>query len=218
VYLSTDNGNTYRDNGTTWDLVSVGGSGLAGTPPAAIGWSTNTLGTTTFAADKDGYLLTAPAVGSGIDTLRMQYRTLSPTSNYTATFCIDWVPTTVTNSAVCVGVGDGTKWVVLVMARDTGGNQTLRVLNANSATSFASTQFDYLATPSLSWVTARWWRIRDNGTSHFFGFSHNGIDFNEVYSQTRTGFLTPSVIGWGANVYGSGYTIQGRLRSLTGVA
>jgi hypothetical protein len=33
LYLCTDNGNTYGDNGTTWDLVALGGSGLAGVEP-----------------------------------------------------------------------------------------------------------------------------------------------------------------------------------------
>jgi hypothetical protein len=175
---------------------------------------TNTLGTTTFAADKDGYLMTAPASGAANDVLRIQYRTLSPTSNYTATFCIDWLPATVQNNALAIAIGDGTKWITFGMQRDTGG-MVIRVLQMTNATTFGSNVFDMTAIGSAPYLTARWWRIRDNGTSHFFGLSLNGIDWVEPYSQSRTAFLTPSVIGWGANVYGSGYTIQARLRSLS---
>jgi len=217
LYQATDNGNLYRDNGTAWNIISIAGTGLSGVAPASTGWSTTTLGSSTFTADKDGYILNAVAVGSNSETLRMQYRTLTATSNYTATFYMDWQLAGAVNNAMVIAVGDGTKWVDFGLQRDGGTSlPDIRVFQHTNATTYSSTPFAFGTAKSALYTTARWWRIRDDGTNHYFGVSLNGIDWVEVYSQSRTAWLTPSVIGWGANVYGSNYTALARMRSLTG--
>jgi hypothetical protein len=217
TYDCTDNGNRYQDNGTSWDLTSVGGTGLAGTPPASSGWSTTTLGSTTVAADKDCYLMSAPAQGA-TDTLRIQYRTLSPTSNYTATACLELGFAPFSGPHGFLAVGDGTKWVTIGISFESGG-ATWFVSYWNSSTSLNSRLFTGAASSIVTAIgLPKWWRIKDDGTTRFYQFSSDGIDFSTVYSEGRTTTLTPTLIGWGMNPRDSGYTALLRLRSLTGVA
>lgn len=221
TYFCTDCDSVYLDSGSAWSRIQFGGQGgtTQAVPPTS-GWSTTTaLSGGSVVASADGYLMTAPAAGSASDYLYVHYRTLSPTSNYTAVFYLDWVQVPVSNSEMFVALGDGTKWIHWGLQFNSNPSPQLRLIHHNSTTSYSGTPFDGGAWAALNIIsTAKWWRIRDNGTNLYFGLSTNGLDWYEPYSEARTSFLTPSVIGWGANTYGSGYTNLGRIRALDGVS
>jgi hypothetical protein len=176
-YDCTDNGNRYRDNGTTWDLVSV--------------------------ADKGGRLLTIPSAAS--ENWRYERRTLSPTSNYTITGHIASTPVALAtdNFWAALILGDGTKFysfgpislgsTVSVFA--TGWNLCVR--KWTNATTFSAECANL--TPAKLGCRPNWLRIVDNATNLTSQYSINGIDWTTVFSEARTTFLTTSVYGWGGN-------------------
>lgn len=217
-YTCTDNGNEYRDNGSSWDLVTVAGTGLAGAVPLSTGWSLGTVSPgTTVTAERDTFAMSSVAYNQNVDIFNFHYRTLSPTSNYTATFCVDFLPTPYNGPGGYIALSDGTKFITFGFQTQASQQAALLVQQWNSATAIASSPFQSAGPAIAPFFNARWWRIRDDGTNLYFGVSLDGLDWWEVFSMGRTAWLTPTRIGWGMNAYGSGYTSRGRLRSLTGV-
>jgi len=210
-YFCTDNGNTYLDNGTTWDLTSVAGTGIAGAEPPSSGWSTTTLGSATVAADKGGRLFTAPV--DATSTLRMEYRTLSPASNYTCTAYIETDAEAANYSITGLAL------------RNSGGNLLIQFgLAYNNGWFFRVTKYSAPATynsdykspilAAMPYGPPCWLRIRDNATNRFFEYSYNGIDFFTFYSVGRTDYFTPDQIGWVVCGVASGTSsAHARLRS-----
>jgi hypothetical protein len=212
TYDCTDNGNRYRDNGTSWDLISVAGSGIAGTEPPTSGWTAGTLGTSTVGANLGGRLFTG-AAGDGTD-LRVEYRTLASGSNFTATAHVD---------LTAVGVNFVTAGLILRNAAGNiihfgpafNGGWAFRVSKFTSTAAFSA---DYNA-PALSAYpqgTPNWYRIIDDGTNRIFRFSHDGATWVTLYTGSRTDFLTATQIGWcclGPSAAGS--PAVGRMRSFS---
>ena len=212
LYFCTDCDAVYQDNGTAWQRVAFGQGGTTQGLPTS-GWSTNSMGTSSVAASLDGYLMTQVGTGSGTQ-LRAHYRTLSPTSNYTATFYIDWTGFAVANWNTGLLLSDGTKFILFGI-----NGSAIWIGEYNSSTSYNSAPFSSTTAYGL-YGDAKWWRIVDDSTNLYFQVSLNGIDFVTLYQMGRTSFLTATQIGWGADVSG-GATTQtqyGRLRSLSGVS
>jgi hypothetical protein len=218
TYDCTDNGNRYRDNGTSWDLVSVAGSGIGGTEPPSAGWTTSTMGSATLAADKGGRLLTIPSAAG--ENWRYERRTLSPTSNYTITGFVEATPFAPGTDSFYTGLilGDGTKlysFGLFSLASTAGIYQTgwnLHVRKWANATTFSAEGANFY--PSKLGCRPNWLRIRDDATTLFFEYSVNGIHWCPVFSEARTTFLTASVYGWGGN-NSSGSSGLVRLSSLS---
>lgn len=215
TYFCTDNGNTYYDNGTTWDLISVAGTGISGVEPPSASWTTTTLGSATFAADKGGRLLTDPSVSGW--NLRAEYRTLTPTSNYTFTTYLD-----------LAAFGANTSIAGMVLRSSAGATITFGPSfdTATSAAGFTlrTTKWTNDGTPSANYVVQTqgqltgagippWLRIRDDGTNRFFEYSYDGVTWAPHASHGRTDFLTPTLIGWGEGNNASGSTHNMRLWS-----
>jgi hypothetical protein len=212
VYDCTDNGNTYRDNGTTWDLAKLGGLGVAGVEPPSAGWSTTTLGSSTFAADKGGRLLTMPSASG--NNLRIEYRTLSPTINYTATAIIDplQIPTTSSNGGLALRNSSSGSLVTFFWGLDSGSGGWLLELwqwtSAGAAGGAPTPTYKQLVMNS----PPRGYRFRDDGTNRNAEYTYNGIDWTPYVSIGRTDFITPDQVGWGGN-NNTGITALCRLRS-----
>lgn len=212
TYDCTDNGNRYRDNGTTWDLVSLGGLGLAGTEPPSASWSTTTLGSSTFAANRGGRLLTC--VSAAGNNLRVEYRTLSPAINYTASAVIDLTNITIQSSPSIGGLvlrnSSSGSLITFFWGYDLGsGGYLLTVWKWTNATTLSASyaQFGLNVPPQAL-------RFRDDGTNRIAEFTHNGIDWITYHSVGRTDFITPDQIGWGSN-NASGLTTYYRMRSFS---
>lgn len=181
------------------------------TAPISSGWSTTTLGSATFAASLDGRLLTAPTA-AGFNW-RVEYRTLSPTSNYTATFYLEgaFYHANFVHTAVVLSTSASSSLITFGHGYNSG--MLLESKKWTSATAHSSDYASQSAT-ALSNGAPRWLRVRDNGTTRFLEFSYNGNDWILHHSVGRTDFITPNRIGWGATNSG-GQTAYLRLRSLT---
>jgi len=210
-YRCTDVGLVLRDNGTSWDRVWIGPHHPTITAPPASSWTTVNLGGATFSNDLDGRLLVTPDTAGA--SLRIEYQTLSPTSNYTFTTYLE---------ATAAGLDTDFWWGMCLLNNSNalitwggytasgGTNHQISIDKHDSAT-VVNSNYAFLNLVKLG-AMPNWFRIRDNGTNRYFDYSLNGIDWIELFSVGRTDFITPTRIGWytGNN---SGGTRQTRLRS-----
>lgn len=212
LYVCTDTDLELFDNGSAWEVVGGGSRGPAFTLPPTSGWSTTTLGSATFAADKSGRLLTIPDASGA--NFRVEYRTLTPTSNYTFTIYIE---PSFYNSNYCLG------GIFLRQSSDGKMVQFGPVVNGTSfgiqswkITSPTAYSTQYGAGWNMAtglWEAPHWFRFRDDGTNRHAEFSNNGLDWITYHSVGRTDFLTADQVGWGADQDNSGFTSKLRLRS-----
>ncbi|RFZ15007.1 hypothetical protein VIMS_02437 [Mycobacterium marinum] len=223
TYWCEDVGLTLLDDGTDWRRVWGGSLGYFTAPPSS-GWSAVNAGSTTFAANKDALLFTAPndAVGS----YHLQVRTLSPTSNYTAKFYVE---------LTAIDSGSTDAWAMGILLRDSSGFGsfiTFEVVVSSSAfgsgamlraakwtnTTTLSGMYRSRYVQFLSGAIPNWLQFRDNGTTRYFEYSHNGVDWEIFTSSSRTDFIAPDQIGVGVYNSNTGHTNYLRIRSLDGVA
>lgn len=225
IYFCNDTDLILYDNGTSWDRVHIGtGSsmGVTLTAPPSSGWTTSTLGSATITSSLDGRLVTAPFV-SGSNNWRTEYRTLSPTSNYTFTVYLEPSADTPTSGSffdtgLILRNGTSGSFIHFGMSQyidSTSGNCQWLVIAQKwtNATTFSADYFsstsgkDVGRYPSAS-LFIRWLRIVDDGTNRKFQYSLNGVDWATIYSIGRTDFITPDQVGWGVDnnsISGTGY-------------
>lgn len=192
--------------------------GMLSTPPTS-GWSGVNLGSNTGATD-NGYQLLTVANSSGVD-VKLWVRSLSPTSNYTASAYID--PTYFTPiSSQYSGYG------VCLRESSSGKFITLGILDASSASASINTMVSewtgatgpasHIASTTAPTVWPPMWGIVDDGTNHTFRWSYNGLDWTTTLTQSRTAFLTAAdqvgIFCWNSQAT----PMNVRLRSLTGVS
>lgn len=217
-YASSDCGRIDRDNGGAWENIYLGPKAWATQPPTA-GWTAVNAGSSSFTADADAMLLTRPN-GAGTD-LNLYVQTLSPTSNYTKTFYLEFA------------AAGATTWEMGILLRRsaTGAIVTfgLGVITAINGTSYLmrSVKWTNATTASAAYTTAggsflsgpapNWYRIRDDGTNRYCEYSHNGVDWITLHSVGRTDFLgaAPDQIGVFAYNQSTGQAVMLRLRSFS---
>lgn len=180
------------------------------TPPPSAGWTSLNLGAATIAASLDGRALIAPSNGS-VNSVRAEVRSLAA-GNYTATACVE-VAGHVANAWGPVGFvlknSAGNPLIVFGLEFSSGQSH-LRLGKFNSPTSYNADYFSAMNT-YVFYGPINWLRIRDNGTTRFFEYSYNGVDFLTVASHGRTDFLTANQIGWGGDPHSQ--AVVARLRS-----
>ncbi|AXN50929.1 hypothetical protein MMRN_38330 [Mycobacterium marinum] len=222
TYWCEDVGLTLLDDGTDWRRVWGGPLGYFTAPPSS-GWSAVNAGSTTWAANKDAMLFTAPSDGTG--SYHLQVRTLTPSSNYTARFnveltAMDAASTDAWAMGIVLRESSSGKFVTLelvVSSSAFGSGALLRAAKwTNTSTFSAAYKSRYVQ--FLSGGIPNWVQFRDNGTTRFIEYSHNGVDYQTLYSGGRTDFCTPDQIGVGVFNANTGYTNYLRLRSLDGVS
>lgn len=86
-------------------------------------------------------------------------------------------------------VSDGTKFQIMGLAYQTAFQYG--ITNMNSASSYSGFQGSQLA---MTWWPD-WHRIRDDGTNLYYDVSSDGVSWVNLYSFSRTAFLTPSQVG-----------------------
>lgn len=211
-YFCTDCDSIYKSDGSAWKKIRIGGTITTnvGEPPSTS-LTTSTLGSATFTSDKDGRLLTCPSASG--DNWRIEYTTLSPTSNYTATAYLDLhaVDGNYQNYGLVVLNSGSGSLIKFGPGYSSGWN-----VGSTKYTNVTTFSADYSNKPPSNMSGNRmpnWFRIRDDATNRYYEYSFNGIDWILNNSTTRTDFITPDRIGWGANNSG-GNTIYLRCRSL----
>jgi hypothetical protein len=162
------------------------------------------MGTATVSADLDGFKLVAPSAGS-TDNIRVQIRTLSPTSNYTFTAYVEThaAPANFFSSSGIL-LRNSTSGGIITFGTGWGTNSSstgsyLRIIKYTSASTYNSDYY-VISQSSLS-GPVNWLRIRDDGTNRNFEFSYNGVDWITLYSIGRTDYITPDQVGWGVGPY-----------------
>ncbi|AXQ52045.1 hypothetical protein SEA_YEET_40 [Mycobacterium phage Yeet] len=214
LYYATDAGIVLRDNGASWDIISQADVALA--QPPTSGWSTNTLGTATVGANKGGRLFTIPSSGGSL-TPRIEYRTLSPASNYTVTAKIE--PTDYSR-------GEGQSYSGLILRNASSSNSIMfgymiyagqspyLVVTKGSSSNIRAADYKAVRFADAFPGWPSWIRIRDDGTDRHYEFSVNGLDWMEFHSTLRADYITPDQVGWGgANSTGATRSCYARLRS-----
>lgn len=216
LYIASDTGLVLRDNGTTWDRV-IGGPLNRFTAAPTSAWASVNVSDQTLGADLDSLLVTAPPHAS--DTTHYWVRVLSPTSNYTAEFYLEVCgpPDNYFGFGIILQNSTSGKFVWL----DMGVNTTLQTNNAFvrlSKWDSASVQNSTYRNQSLAFFLngmPNWWRFRDDNTSRYVEYSHNGVDWAIFHSVGRTDFITPDRIGVAVfnQMTGTSRTLRARVRS-----
>lgn len=188
TYAAIDNGNLYRDNGSSWDLVNRG-EPWPGSPGDSSQWTAINQGTATFVHDRDNIVMTAPASAS-TSNVRAYVRT-APAVPYTLTVRFDLITAPVANYwEQGIVLRNSSSGALVTFTLRYGDGPKVNVAKYNSPTSYNSAY----ATPAVT-VFPNWLRIRDNGTTRFFEYSTNGLDWTLVTSHARTDFTTPDQYG-----------------------
>lgn len=205
-YSCTDIGRTYQDTGSAWVLVDDAGGPIIG-DPTALTWTQQNVGTATMGNDKGCRIISAPSTGGTSENCRYE-DVPGFGSGKTVTAKIDWNIQPTVNVAGFVTVSDGTKLIGWGIQ-----NGNLIVMKLNSVTSYNGTYTSAGGALYSMFCTAKWWRIRDDGTNFNYEVSHNGIDWFAPFGTTpRTDFLTATRAGWALNMNSSTVASRGRLR------
>jgi hypothetical protein len=211
MYASSDCGRIDRDNGGAWENIFLGPKAWATEPPSSS-WSTTTLGSATFGADLDGRKLAIPTSG-GSDAWRIEYRTLSPASNYITTAYLELahVPGNYMRSGLVL-MDNSSVFIDFGIHYDSSlSGFYLSLTKWTNVTTFNS---NYLtATLTVTGGIPNWLRFRDDGSNRYAEYSFNGVDWILFHSIGRTNYITPTRIGWGASNISSNAAVL-RLRSL----
>jgi hypothetical protein len=220
-YLPNDVGLALRDNGTAWERFMAGPVGFHTAPPTTS-WSWVNQGGATVATDLGAEFLTAP---TSTRNWRLRARTLTPSSNYTATAYIEAAgvsPTSSNRWYTGIGLRNATSGSFITFgpslyAAASIGAQ-LTIYRWTNATTFSASSFEQSTSALAGAGVLNWLRIRDDGTNRYFEYSPNGVDWILVFSEGRTTFITPDQFIFGADNEASGADCKIRLRSLAGIS
>lgn len=173
-------------SGTTANIGISTNSGVADTIPQLSGYTQSMQGSATAAQQAWGIQLNSPSNASDLASTLLK---AVPAAPYAIVARMRAVPLTTTAGAVMgLAWSDGTK--VQVAGMSTSGNFIIG--NYNSSTSWSGYQSNSIAFR----VPPEWWRIRDDGTNRYLDISPDGSTWVNLYSISRTAFLTPTQVGF----------------------
>lgn len=179
------------------NTVGLGANGTIDLPGTAVGG--------------DAHVITA--IGTAGDAIRGEYDALPTNQNYKITiFCeFGLLPESQTMGFLMLRSSGGAYMSVGIGY--VGGVMNVFVHKWNSATSFNSVAFTR-ALSNVPWPGYAFLQVEDDGTNRAWRVSLNGWDWYELFSETRTTFMTAASYGWGAYCTASGITSVLRVRSL----
>jgi hypothetical protein len=216
LWVPNDVGLIQRDNSAAWETIWAGTLGTLTDPPSTS-WSWINQGTATTATELGGERITAL---TSTRSWRLRTRTLTPSSNYTATAYLEAAGKSAINSW-WTGIGlrnssSGSFVMFGPVMLSTGVD--LVVSRWTDATTFSATQILPNAYALSGGCIPNWLRIRDDGSNRYFDYSFNGVDWTLLFSEGRTTFITPDQFFFGADNEATGVDLTVRLRSLTGIS
>lgn len=214
LYFCADTDSVYRSNGSAWAKIRINGQFSANlVDPPSSGLST--VGTGTFSSDKGDRLLSQPSTSG--DSFSVEYKALSPTSNYTARAYIDFTLNPKENAQRAgLALRESSSGKLISWGLTNVSGQAYRAVKFNSPTSWSADYYTLALSDNLGGFP-NWLQIRDDGTNRYFEYSLNGLDWVTAFSVGRTDFMTPDQIGWGASWNGGSkpYPDKIRCRSLS---
>jgi hypothetical protein len=212
LYLPTDGPILQRSNGSVWS--PYGPVFPLTTPPLVASWSWVNQGSATAVDSAAGLYMQCDLVNS--DNWRMLVKTV-PTAPYTITAAFTGIMCGNKDSRISLIARDsGTgKFVAWGINYDSFNNEFKVALTTfNSATSGnANVFFQRLMTvfPIL------FLRMTDDNTNRIYYISIDGVNWIQVYSESRTTWMTANQVGWGLNPGGSsGFPVAATLLSWSG--
>lgn len=194
-YWPNDVGLALRDNGSAWETI-WGGELSAFTPPAAFGSTAGSGGT--FSSDKGSRLLNIVTTGSF--NWCFEYKAISPASNYICRAYFECLPFWNNDAfqAPSIILYDSVSGKLISWGY--GYDPSTFRMQANKWNSISSFNAAYVnnQVADVMGYGIHWWQIRDDGSNRYFEYSYNGVDFYTAGTSSRTDFITPTHIGWGA--------------------
>lgn len=198
--LTAGSGITVTNGGGSITIAASGGGGGAGgglfnqvmsaTPTSSSTGLSNWLnqGGASVADSATGVTITAPNSSSAVN-IRGRYKT-APSTPYTVTALVALTP--LTFGTFCdTGMGwyDGTNKIqfIEISQRNTSPSPLIFVIHQASPTTSGTVDF----TPTVSTMSyLAWFRLKDDGTTVSFQYSHDGANFKTLYSIAKaSGFL-----------------------------
>jgi hypothetical protein len=165
-------------------------------PPAVSNWTWVNQSTATATDVGGSILLTVPSNGSGWN-VRYLRRAQTPGA-WTLEAAFTMLAINDSNAAAGIGCADstGTKFIFFHVRNRAYCISQLNSVSSVSGDAYVSSIYSY--TPYL------WFRIVDDGTTNrTYHVSANGITWHQIYSETRTTFLTADSLLAGANGFAS---------------
>lgn len=113
-----------------------------------------------------------------------------------------------TYHSLALFVTDGTK-ILAITITDQGNLSTyatqIGVNRYTNATTYSAADY---ASQAIGWKP-EWLSIKDDGTNIHYYISNNGQEWEQLFSASRTAFLTPSNVGFGIDTSASSPTYSG---------
>lgn len=191
----TDSVYTARCNGSAWQWWM---GSMPVTPPPTSGWSWVNQESSTI-TENGHFTIVADTVDAGNHDARLRVRSYSGNTTVTAVF-----GTFLFRSAQAIYCGfrqsSSGKFTTMVVGIVSAGNTELGIFQMTDEVTFSAAPLDLI---DDGWVfpTPVHVKIQDNGTNLLFSVSPDGRTWQQIYSESRTSFMTstgPDQLIWGA--------------------
>lgn len=191
LFLPTDGFHIERDTGAAWQSW---GPIFPMVPPVDASFAWVNQGGASVAASNGGVFLAAPASASNSWRIR---KMAAPATPYVVTAAIRPMMRVGNNQRVGILFREsGTSELSIFYINLSTTQEQLLVDNWTNETTFSATVASTTTIRGLSNALV-FLRIEDNGTNRVYSFSYDGQNFQQVFSVTRTTFLTADEIGFG---------------------
>jgi hypothetical protein len=220
TYADTQTGILYRDNGTTWDVISASTqlqpasplalgymSGVAQpwgpiwplTPIPAAGWSWFNQGSAQLITSYNAPILYTPGTTSS-PAVRGYIRT-APATPYTITAAFLFMPTFAglpgsydPQAGLVFRQSDNGKLATFGL-RSLLGESSLVSQKWNAHNSYSADYFLMLIRNLSFFAQPCWLKIADTGANRTLSISGNGFTWQTLLTTTHADFLTPDQVG-----------------------
>jgi len=196
--------------GATGATGSGGGGGSPGwfgqynfTPPVPASMTWVNQGSATASSTAAGIFMTAPAATGS----NLRFLSQSVTSGYTAT--VSFVPTftplvnQIGNGLILYDSVSGKAVQFNYLIQASSPTVSFEIEKWNTVTGSYNSNYTNIALPSLAYFISL--RVRDDGTNRRFSVSFDGVNFTQIYSVSRTDFVTPNAAGFAIFVNNATY-------------
>jgi hypothetical protein len=212
VYMPTDGGIQFVDNGAAWQPIL---DGTLGTQPPATGTFTQSHFTTgTTAADSNGAVRLANVNGVAADQFQsLLVSGVAPSTAYTLTVSFRALIALIATSEfsnVGICITDGTKFEGMRI----GYLDTIQVVQYNTYNSF-NQNLNSSVMPWPGGGARMWMKLKNvNGGNRTWSFSVDGVNYYTLITEAAGTFMTETNVGFFINTAaGNTQTTQGILES-----
>lgn len=147
-------------------------------------------------------VLTAP-VGSNSDNLRLRVKS-APATPYTITIAFSALSWSLNYFMFGLVFRESSSGKLIICNYHTeAATWGFEVAKFNSPTSYSGSSPLTASGGAIHLNGLIWMRISDDNTNRKFDVSNDGQTWTNLYSETRTTFLTADQVGWGINNYSS---------------